>query len=218
MTRLDRYRDLQRSVPGLADMYDTIGGYLASACSDATRLLIVGAGGGREVELIARTAATPHVTALDPSAENLAEARKLATDLGMSRPPDFVTGLTQDLPSSARFDLVTVIFVLHVIGDRARELDTLRAVRARLRPGGRVLLADMCFDEGADRDAMAASYRDHARSLGTANRLIELELSAARQNRDRTKTRLGALLADAGLRDTRELAVAHWYRCMLLRA
>jgi len=80
MDRIKRYRELQRSVPDLETMYASISAYLSKYVSKNDRVLVVGAGGGREIEMFAALDQQLSITAIDPSRENLEGARHVASD------------------------------------------------------------------------------------------------------------------------------------------
>ena len=217
MNRLARYRALQTSVPGLEQMYDMIGLQLQALTTSDSRVLIVGAGGGREIELISRLTERPWITALDPSPGHLAETRDRAEQLRLADSVRFHIGEVDDLPRVERFDVVLILMVLHCIRDMDRERALLAAVRRRLAPAAHVIMADMAFDADADLNAMLRAYRKAAHRRRTPADLVELEASAARENSERTRSRLQRVAGQSGYAVVRHVATAHWYWCVRLR-
>ena len=69
MSRLADYRALQASVPGQENLYQSIGDALAALCLLQGNVLIVGGGGGREIELLSERNISADLTIVDPSAE-----------------------------------------------------------------------------------------------------------------------------------------------------
>ena len=216
MSRLARYRELQASVPGLEALYGAIGDALAQVGGPDDKVLVVGGGGGREIDLLAARGMAPDLTIVEPSADNLADAKQAAK--GAKYPGKvayFETGI-EDVVLDQVFDAATVLFVLHEVNEPEREERMLRAVRSRLKPGGILLLADICFDDREPVDAMVSEYRCHAESLGTAQDLIELEARAVKDRRNRKATDLADRLSAAGFEITGRIGSALWYKAYML--
>ena len=104
------------------------------------RVLDLGCGSGRQALALAARAAT--VVGLDASAAALAEARESAARAGLSNfRLRFIEGrlesLEECLAGEGPFDAALCCFALYYA---ASPQDTLRALRSRLVPGGRVLV------------------------------------------------------------------------------
>ena len=205
------YRELQKSVPGLLDMYDAIGEALASSLKPNDRMLVVGGGGGREIELLHQKNLSPALTIVDPSQVNLAQAQAVAKKLGFAASTRFIKGSVESIPPDKMFDCATAILVFSSMRDWRQERELLISVGARLKLPGRFILAELCLDDTADLRTMIARYRTHATELGTEQKLIELETDAVLACRDRSRSRLERILREAGLRVTRKLTQALWY-------
>ncbi len=212
MSGVSKYRSLQSSVPGLSALYGHIGEWLRKTCRSDSRVLIVGCGGGREIELLAQLDMVRGVTALDPCEQYLADAKSAAASSTFPAPIEFVRGTVADLPENDRYDVVTLLMVLHSINDDASESELLRALRSRLRASGRMVLADICFDTEAPLDAMIDDYRRHASKLSTADALVDLEIRAVAARLHRTATRLDTLLQAGGFDPGARIGVAGWYQ------
>jgi tRNA (cmo5U34)-methyltransferase len=100
----------------------------------------VGAGGGAEIERFLPTNPGWRLTGVDPSQDMLALAQARAERLGVSGRVTLIRGTVDDVPTDARFDAATCLFVLHFLPDEAK-LALLRAIAARRRTGAPVLLA-----------------------------------------------------------------------------
>ncbi len=216
MSRLQSYRELQSSVPGLEEMYEAIGFSLEQQCTDQSNLLIVGGGGGREIELLARTGFHLNVTVVDPSNANLAEARHIADGSSLEGRIEFIEGSVGNLAKDRKFDVISVLMVLHMIQDRSIERDLLTEIRSRMSSSAKIILADLCFDEQASIDALISEYRRNAEQLGTSTSLMSLEAQFASGCSMRNLGRLKAILSEAGLCISRTISTAHWYRCYVV--
>lgn len=95
------------------------------------RILDVGCGMGRSTIAMARAWPTCRVTGLDPDAESIRQARRLAASGGVGA--RFLELALEDLPDSERFDLAVAIDCIH---DMAEPVEALRRIRAALADGG----------------------------------------------------------------------------------
>ena len=110
---------------------------LAERAGDTAEILILGAGGGLELQAFADWQPGWRFTGVDPSAEMLALAAKVAAP-HMPR-IDLIEGYIDDAPAGL-FDAACCLLVLHFIPPEDR-VPTLRAIRARLKPGAPLVLA-----------------------------------------------------------------------------
>lgn len=127
----------------------------------AARVLEVGAGCGAVSRYLGETAAL--VDALEPMPARAAVARERTRDLpGV----EVFCGEVDDLPEEAAYDLIVVVGVLEYVGAgsalREPYLDFLGALRRRLAPGGRLLLA---IENKLGVKYLAGSPEDHTGRL-----------------------------------------------------
>ncbi|MDU9006908.1 class I SAM-dependent methyltransferase [Sedimentitalea todarodis] len=208
--RLAMYREIQRAVPGLDTIYRLALSLVADQPSANPRVLIVGAGGGREIETFATEAPRATITAVDPSAENLAMARRV---VGPGTSVQFVEGLVEDLLPDENFDVATSLLVMHHIADDGAKLAYLRAIRARLAAGGLLIHADICHDVPEEFERLVPIYKAHARHVGATADATQLELQAIPTLPLVTSNRIHELLEQAGFAAPTEVFRSLWYRC-----
>lgn len=130
--------DAQYADPALVVLYDRLNPlgeeaafYAARICAPPKAVLDLGCGTGA---LALRLAADGHaVTGLDPAAAMLAVAR----DRDAGSRVSWLQGCAADLPAAARFDAAVMTgHAFQCLLTDAATADALRAVRARLNPGG----------------------------------------------------------------------------------
>ena len=128
-------------VPGLHDLHRMTGVLLAERVPRDARLLVLGAGGGMELEVLSRMHPDWRFVGVDPSAAMLDLAR---TSLGdaVSR-VEFHEGYIDDAPSGP-FDAAVCLLTLHFLPAQER-LATLRALGSRLKPGAAFVCAHYSF-------------------------------------------------------------------------
>ncbi|QAX28420.1 class I SAM-dependent methyltransferase [Leisingera sp. NJS204] len=207
------YREMQRSIPGLDAMYRLVPALVTNHADDALSILVVGAGGGREIEALGDCNAVGRITAIDPSARNLDTARVTAACSGASSEVRFIVGTVRDLQSGEAFDLVTSLLVMHHLHDDGAKLEYLKSLRDRLAPGGRLIHADVCFGDFEDFDRLIPIYLAYADIVGVCSDATRLELSAIPQLPIISGRRTRALFVEAGLTEPVEVFRSLWYRC-----
>ena len=138
-------------------------------------ILVIGAGGGAEIERFLPGNPGWRITGIDPSREMLAMARSKVTDLGVEDRVTLVQGTVAQLAPEPLFDAATCLYVLHFLPDAAK-VDLLRDIRARLRPGAPLyLISGVRVDEttlgvgGADsrlRADFLGAWQQHGELMG----------------------------------------------------
>ena len=108
--------------------------------------LVVGAGGGMEIETLLPDHTDWRMTGVDVSASMLAMAQQTVARLGLQDRVTLQLGSVTDLPTDAVFDAATCAYVLFFLPDRPSKLALLSAIKQRLRPGAPVILIDAIFD------------------------------------------------------------------------
>lgn len=207
------YTEMQRAIPGLDAMYRLVHALIACHSNEAPHVLVVGAGGGREIEELRNSGADGTITGIDPSARNLETARAVAGTSGASPEVSFIVGTVDDLPDGETFDIVTSLLVMHHLPDDGAKQTYLRGLRNRLAPGGQLIHADACFDECADFDRLTPALRAHADILGVSADAVRLELEAIPKLPVVSGARTGVLFSEAGLTEPQEVFRTLWYRC-----
>lgn len=207
------YREMQRTVPGLDGMYRLVHALIAGCDDKTSGVLIVGAGGGRELEELAKGRFEGRITALDRSARNLDLARAVDSDHGSSLGVRFLVGTVDDIPQGERFKIVTSLLVMHHLRDDGAKLAYLKGLRDRLAPDGHLIHADVCLDEIDDFKRLVPIYLAHADIYGVSAEATHLELDAIPQLPVISGTRTRALFSEAGLTEPFEIFRSLWYRC-----
>jgi tRNA (cmo5U34)-methyltransferase len=132
-------------------------------------LLVVGAGGGEELERFLPGNPGWRVTGVDPSREMLAAAQARAARLGAGDRVTLLHGTVEALPPAARFDAATCLFVLHFLPDAGKRA-LLQGIARRLRPGAPLLVATGARVEDAVllglRDDFLGAWQQYGERLG----------------------------------------------------
>lgn len=107
---------------------------------ETAHLLIVGAGGGMELQTFGPGNPRWQFTGVDPSAPMLTFAREKAERHGLTDRVRLVPGTVDDLPPDTTHDAATCIYVEHFLPDDGTKLRLLQGVARRLRHGAAFLL------------------------------------------------------------------------------
>lgn len=159
-----RYGDgPQRFMPGYEDLHRMTAVLLAERAPPDARVLVLGAGGGRELRALAEAQPGWTFAGVDPAAAMLDEARRV---LG----PDaarvtFCEGYIDDAPEGP-FDAATCLLTLHFLEAEERTR-TVRELRRRLKPGAPFVTAHSSFpQDGGDRALWLSRYGAFALASG----------------------------------------------------
>lgn len=133
----------RRAVPGFDAMHTMASVLLAEHAPPGGRLLVLGAGGGIELRLLAETRSDWSLDGVDPSEAMLDLARDTLGD--QAGRVKLHLGYIDDAPEGP-FDGAACILTLHFLQAEER-LRTLREVHRRLKPGAPFVVAHCSFPQ-----------------------------------------------------------------------
>jgi tRNA (cmo5U34)-methyltransferase len=208
---LQRYRQFHDAVvPGVASLHRMVRAIFDSALPDNARILISGAGGGRELETLGASSRDYQFVGVDPSAKMLDLARLSIEGTDVERRTTLILGTPADAPDE-QHDAATSLFVMHFLAADGAKAAYLREIRRRLRDGAPYLHVDVCHDGHAAYERLAAVYAQHAQLGGlsaddarqVAASVAELPIISKRLVRER--------LNEAGFRIVAPFFQGLWY-------
>lgn len=190
-----------RFVPGYEAMQQVSAQLLHERAGDDGLILVLGAGGGLELEAFALAYPNWRLTGVDPAPAMLNAARERVEAAGVSDRITLVPGYIEDAPQ-VQFDGAVCLLTLHFVKDDGSKLNTLRELRQRLKLGAAFAVVDLCVD----LDAEDADLRLDRFSTFAINAAVDRE--AALQTRSQVRNRIAAvsparqtqLLIDAGFK------------------
>lgn len=152
-----------RFTPGFADLQKMMAIVLAERVPERGHILVLGAGGGFELEAL--SGYTPHWTfeGVDPAPEMVKLAKQtLGQD---AHKVHFIEGYIDDA-TAGPFDGATCMLTLHFL-DPEERLRTVREIRKRLKPGAPFVAAHSSFPQEAEqRDIWLSRYEAFAVASG----------------------------------------------------
>ncbi len=110
------------------------------------RILCVGAGTGLEILFLAERFPKARFVAVEPSGPMLEVCRRRIAEHQLEGRCEFFHGYVESLPGEGGFEAATSILVSHFILSPERRGAYFKAIAERLRPGGRLVSADLAFD------------------------------------------------------------------------
>lgn len=167
----DYEQTVKRVNVGYDLLFTLTGCFLRALQQPDLHLLVVGAGGGAEIERFLPGNPGWHLTGVDPSRDMLALAQAKVERLGVGEQVTLVQGNVELLPADARFDAATCLYVLHFLPD-AGKLALLREIAGRLRPGAPLLVAsgtrpdDAALHDGGMRDYFIGAWQQYGELMG----------------------------------------------------
>ena len=169
-TAVGRYsKDTPRKVPGFSDLHRMATLLLRESAPETAEILVLGAGGGLELKAFAESQPCWQFVGVDPSAEMLELASQIVGPLRTRI--ELQQGLIDDVRQGP-FDGATCLLTLHFL-ERDERLRTLRALRQRLKPSARLVVAHHTAPNSG------AIERWLARSVAFASESIDFAAASA---------------------------------------
>jgi tRNA (cmo5U34)-methyltransferase len=150
-----------RRVPGLTDLHRMVMLLLGERAFKHANILVVGAGGGTELKMLAEAQPTWTFTGVDPSFEMLELARQ--STWPFKDRIELLQGYIDNVPKRP-FDGATCLLTLHFL-DRGERLRTLKEIRQRLRPNALLVVAHHSSMNDGDAElwlARSAAFADRS--------------------------------------------------------
>ncbi|OCB59848.1 methyltransferase [Mycobacterium vulneris] len=148
--RVARYaEEPPRRVPGYDALHQMASVLLGENAPNAARVLVVGAGGGKESAMLAEAHPEWTIDGVDPSGEMLALARRTVGE-NLDR-VHLIEGVIDDISPDTLYDGAISILTMHFL-DHNERLRTMTEIHRRLRPGAPVVVAHYSVPQiGRDR-------------------------------------------------------------------
>lgn len=162
-----RYAEGPRAfVPAYEYMQRMAAQLIRERVGNAGDILVLGAGGGLELEAFASRCPQWRFIGIEPAEEMLKAAKERALLAAASERVEWHHGYIFDAPLGP-YDAATCLLTLHFVPDDGAKERTLMEIRQRLKPGAPFVLVDLCIDLASPDSATALNrYRDFALESG----------------------------------------------------
>ncbi|HEY5947850.1 MAG TPA: class I SAM-dependent methyltransferase [Kofleriaceae bacterium] len=160
------------SVPGYAALQDLVAHAAAALAPPASTVLDLGCGTGAGMLALARALPDAHLIGCDPAPPMVAATRSRCEAAGVTA--TVLVGGISAVAVDTRFDVIVCTLVLHFIPPDER-VSFLAAIRARLRPGGALVLGVL---QRSQDEAAQAAWIQIRRHYALARGVTPAELAA----------------------------------------
>ena len=186
-------------IPAYHAIYELAQHLLRAMLGSEARILVAGAGTGKEI--IDCSQNNPHwsFTGFDPAEPMLAIARKKVAAADLTNRISLVPGLIDDVPGND-FDAATSILVMHFLADDGAKLNFIRAVGERLKPGAPFVLVDLEGEKGSDEyNLLSAAWKNQQLFMRDEHAKVDEEfVMREKEVHFIPRERIEALLKEAG--------------------
>jgi len=196
----NEYDDIaQRIIPAYDSIYELTQHLLRDKLDKEARILVAGAGTGKE--MIDCSQNNPHwsFTGFDPAEPMLSIARKKVAAASLENRISLVLGLINDV-AEKDFDAATSILVMQFLPDDGTKLNFLKSIADRLRSGALMVLVDLEGEIGSDEfDTLNAAWKNQQIfSRGDNDRVREEFILREKMVHFIPQKRIESLLEEAG--------------------
>ena len=210
----------RKFIPGYDGLYALAQILLAENLPDNAEILIIGAGGGKEVTQFGAAFPTAKLVGVDPAEAPLAAARELVEKAGLQSRITLHPGTIDDLDEK-QYDAATALLVMHFLPDDGAKSAFLEAIYKRLKPGGKLILADGCYDKNnnpAEFDWLLNAFANHARMNDAPPEVLDQTLKFINENSQSiTEARELELFRQANFGDVKKFFQALWFRAWTMK-
>ncbi len=198
-----------RSIPGYELIFELANGLLTASLPASADLLVIGAGGGKEIVSFGGTHPGWRLVGVDPAAQMINFARAKAEQHGLGDRVQLIRGLVQDAPTTL-FDAATCILVFPFVhGDEAK-LATLRQIATRLKPSAPLVIITVC-EEFLREDFLAVWRARQIERGATPEMVAQAEANLRAGIQPVASNRLVELIGEAGFSEVVPFYRALWF-------
>lgn len=207
------YENLARKfIPGYDGLYSLAEVLLSEELADEAKILVVGAGGGKELLTFGKAFPKAKLFGVDPSEKMLAVAKELIENSNLNFQVELLNGVVTDVRETD-FDAATAVLVMHFLPEDEKT-EFLKAIYQRLEVGGKFIIADVCFDKKSeDFEWLLKNYKRHAGLKGVSPEITEQAVKTVTENVfSISPEREIELLKEAGFTNIRSFFQGLWVR------
>ena len=158
----NEYDDIaSQIIPAYHSIYELTEHLLRDKLDKEARILVAGAGTGKEMIDCSRN--NPHwsFTGFDPAEPMLSIARKKVAAASLENRISLVRGLINDV-AEKDFDAAISLLVMHFLPDDDTKLNFLKGIADTLKPGALIILVDLEGEIGSDEfNTFNAAWKNH---------------------------------------------------------
>ncbi|MEL6929818.1 MAG: class I SAM-dependent methyltransferase [Cyanobacteria bacterium J06600_6] len=138
--------DIRQAIPGYEALHAMTHSLLQNSLNKSARLLVVGSGTGMELVSYSQQNSGWSLTGVDPALEMMEIARSELKSRSLQDRVTLHDGYVDSLPKTEPMDAATLLLVMHFLDDNGSKLKLLEDIAQRLKPGAKLILADLHGD------------------------------------------------------------------------
>ena len=203
-------------VPGFEALHKMASVLIREFSAPSPSVFVHGAGGGLEIEALARENPDWSFLGVDPALPMLNAAKARLSDFGDRI--EYHHGVSENAPSGP-FDAATSFLTLHFLDVEARR-SAVSAIVERLKPGAPFITVHCSFPQSADqREIWLTRHREYVISSGVDPEVAEAARKANSENLEVFDPEMDEkILQDAGLSEVTQFYSAFTWRGWFGRA
>lgn len=136
-------------IPSYHSIYELTQHLLRDRLDEEARILVAGAGTGKEIVECSQNNPKWFFTGFDPAEPMLCIARKKMADASLENKVSLVLGMIDDV-TKKDFDAATSILVMQFLPDDGTKLNYLKGIFDKLKPGAFLILVDLEGEVGSE--------------------------------------------------------------------
>ena len=157
---------IRQVIPGYEGLHALAGAMLEPSCPANARILVIGCGSGTEIICLGRLYPHWHFVGVDSSPAMIHQCSERLHSLKMADRATLVVGTVNDIDANVAFDGATCILVSHFMAEEKDKISLFSAINHRLKPDGRLIVADACNENSSGFRAMMACRWNYAGAHG----------------------------------------------------
>jgi tRNA (cmo5U34)-methyltransferase len=164
-------------IPAYQAIYELTQHLLRDRLNSEARILVAGAGTGKEIIDCSQNNPNWSFTGFDPAELMLSIARKKVAAASLKSKISLVLGLIDDVVEKG-FDAATAILVMHFLPDDGAKLNFLKAIVDKLKPGAPIVLVDLEGEIGSDEyNVLNAAWKNQQLFIRAENDRVNEEFA-----------------------------------------
>ena len=192
----------KKIIPAYDALYELTRHLLREKIGDRAKILVAGAGTGKELIDYSRTNTNWLITGFDPSEKMLSIAKRKITAASLQNKISLVPGLIDDVAETA-FDAATAILVMHFLPDDGSKLRFLQGMATRVKQGATIAIVDIEGEPGSNAyQTLNNAWKNQQLSArNDPERVFEEFQTREKEVHCIAPTRMESLLKEAGFFD-----------------
>ena len=147
-------------IPAYHSIYELTQHLLRDRLNKEAKILVAGAGTGKEIIDCSQNNPYWSFTGFDPAEPMLSIARKKVEAASLENKISLIPGLIDDVKEKD-FDAATSILVMQFLPDDGTKLNFLKGISEKLKPGALIVLVDLEGEIGSDEyNTLNAAWKD----------------------------------------------------------